>query len=137
MRLPRWTSPLALVALAACDGGRAQPDARQPNAALPPAQAGVASYYGPGLAGEPTASGEPLRSDALTAASRSLPLGSDAKVTNTETGRSVTVEVNDRGPYAKGRILDVSPRAADRLGMKADGVAKVVVQPLQPAPPAR
>ncbi len=104
--------------------------------AAPPApvQTGVASYYAPNLAGKPTASGEPHEPNALTAASRSLPLGSTAKVTNTENGRSVTVEGNDRGPYPKNRILDVSPKAAEHLGFKDDGVAKVAVQPLK-APP--
>jgi rare lipoprotein A len=99
-----------------------------------PVQTGVASYYAPRLAGKPTASGKPLKPNALTAASRSLPLGATAKVTNTENGRSVTVKVNDRGPYAKNRILDVSPKAAKHLGFKHDGVAKVAVQPLK-APP--
>jgi rare lipoprotein A len=91
----------------------------------------VASYYGPQFAGQPTASGAPHKPNALTAASRTLPLGTTAKVTNTETGRSVAVKVDDRGPYAKGRILDVSPKAARHLGMKRDGVAPVKVQPLR------
>ena len=101
-----------------------------------PVQTGVASYYAPQLAGKPTASGEPLKPNALTAASRSLPLGATAKVTNTENGRSVTVEITDRGPYAKNRVLDVSPKAAEHLGFKDDGVANVAVQPLK-APPER
>jgi rare lipoprotein A len=91
----------------------------------------MASYYGPEFAGRPTASGEPHRPEAMTAASRSLPLGTKAKVTNTETGKSVAVDVNDRGPYAKNRILDVSPKAARHLGMKQEGVAPVKVQPLR------
>jgi rare lipoprotein A len=119
---------LVLASLAACDRDQRRPP---PAAALPPAQTGVASYYGPEFAGKPTASGEPHRPEALTAASRSLPLGTTAKVTNTETGQSTAVEVNDRGPYAKNRILDVSPKAAEHLGMKDDGVAKVQVQPLR------
>jgi rare lipoprotein A len=126
------TALLALVCLAACDRGQPHPP---PSAPLPPAQTGVASYYGPEFAGQPTASGEPHRPEALTAASRSLPLGTTAKVTNTKTGQSTAVEVNDRGPYAKNRILDVSPKAAEHLGMKEDGVAKVEVQPLR-VPPA-
>jgi rare lipoprotein A len=65
----------------------------------------------------------------MTAASPSLPLGTRAKVTNTETGKSVHVVVTDRGPYAKRRILDVSRAAADRLGMKRKGVATVAVKP--------
>lgn len=127
------------LALTACDR-EAAPAAPTPAEiqapARAPAQTGVASYYGAEFAGKATASGEPHRPQAMTAASPTLPLGTAAKVTNAETGRSVAVEVNDRGPYAKGRILDVSPRAAERLGMKEEGVARVVVQPL-PEPPAR
>lgn len=70
----------------------------------------------------------------LTAASKTLPLGTKARVTNLENGRSVEVTVNDRGPYAAGRVIDVSPRAAEQLDMKADGVAQVAVRPLS-APP--
>jgi rare lipoprotein A len=122
---------LSLTALGSCDHERARPVA--PAASPAPVQIGMASYYARRLAGKPTASGERHRPEALTAASRSLPLGTTAKVTNTENGRSVTVRVNDRGPYAKNRILDVSRKAAQHLGFKDDGVAKVAVQPL-PAP---
>jgi rare lipoprotein A len=126
----------AMLAAAGCERGQARTPvielppfaARAPRA---PAQVGEASYYGPGFAGKPTASGEPMNPHALTAASRTLPLGTTAKVTNTETGKSVAVAVNDRGPYAGGRILDLSERAAKRLGMKDDGVARVKVQPLK------
>lgn len=90
-------------------------------------QRGKASYYRP--AGKITASGHPARPQALTAASKTLPLGARAKVTNVETGKSVRVTITDRGPYAKGRILDVSPKAAEKLGMKDDGVAPVKVKP--------
>jgi rare lipoprotein A len=65
-----------------------------------------------------------------TAAHRSLPLASLARVTNLDNGRSVIVKINDRGPYTRGRILDVSPRAADALDMKRAGVAAVAVEPL-------
>jgi rare lipoprotein A len=130
-RLARLGFGLAL-ALSACDREPIRHIA--PPAPPAPVQTGVASYYARDLAGKPTASGEPHEPNALTAASRSLPLGATAKVTNTENGRSVTVEVNDRGPYAKNRILDVSRKAAERLGFKHDGVAKVAVQP-QKAPP--
>lgn len=92
-------------------------------------QRGKASYYR--LTGRKTASGKTMKAHALTAASKTLPLGTKAKVTNVETGKSVKVTVTDRGPYAKGRILDVSPRAADKLGMKTDGVASVKVKPLE------
>ena len=93
------------------------------------AETGVASFYSVTEAGHPTASGEPLEVSALTAASRTLPLGTEAEVTNTATGRSVHVRINDRGPYAKGRLIDVTPRAADALGMKESGTAPVRVRP--------
>jgi rare lipoprotein A len=99
----------------------------------PPAmkpQKGEASFYGPGLAGEKTASGEKLNPAKLTAASPTLPLGAKAKVVNTETGKSVTVTINDRGPFARGRVIDVSRKAAEHLGMAEDGVAPVKVQPI-------
>lgn len=122
-----------LAALPACQRKPAAPPVSKPvvqAAPLPPPQTGVASYYHPDLAGEATASGEAHDPKAMVAASRSLPLGTVAKVTNHETGRSVAVEVNDRGPYAKNRILDVSEKAAERLGMKHDGAAPVTVQPV-------
>lgn len=99
-------------------------------------QSGVASYYGAHAAGKKTASGKTLAPNKMTAASRTLPLGTKAKVTNAETGKSVGVTVTDRGPYARHRILDVSPKAAQDLGMKDDGVAKVKVQPLHEPPPS-
>jgi rare lipoprotein A len=80
--------------------------------------------------GNQTASGEILDTVSATAAHRSLPLASCAKVTNLDNGRSVVVKINDRGPNTRGRILDLSPRAADALDMKRAGVAAVVVEPL-------
>jgi rare lipoprotein A len=80
--------------------------------------------------GKRTASGEILDTVTSTAAHRSLPLASHAKVTNLDNGRSVVVKINDRGPYARGRILDLSPRAADALNMKHAGAAAVLVEPL-------
>ena len=89
---------------------------------------GKAAWYN--LVGRQTASGEILDSVTATAAHRSLPLASYAKVTNLGNGNSVVVKINDRGPYTRGRILDLSPRAADALDMKRVGVAAVVVEPL-------
>jgi rare lipoprotein A len=91
-------------------------------------QFGKAAWYN--LVGNETASGEILDTITATAAHRSLPLASFAKVTNLDNGRSVIVKINDRGPYTRGRILDLSPRAADALDMKRVGVAAVVVEPL-------
>jgi rare lipoprotein A len=91
-------------------------------------QFGKAAWYD--LVGNRTASGEILDTVTATAAHRSLPLASFAEVTNLDNGRSVIVKINDRGPYTRGRILDLSPRAADALDMKRAGVAAVVVEPL-------
>ncbi|HEX3521338.1 MAG TPA: septal ring lytic transglycosylase RlpA family protein [Stellaceae bacterium] len=91
-------------------------------------QFGKAAWYN--LVGKQTASGEILDTVAPTAAHRSLPLASYAKVTNLDSGRSVIVKINDRGPYTRGRIIDLSPRAADALDMKRAGVAAVVIEPL-------
>ena len=91
-------------------------------------QFGKASWYD--QVGSQTASGEILDTVTATAAHRSLPLASYAKVTNLDNRRSVIVKINDRGPYIRGRIIDLSPRAADVLEMKYAGVAAVVVEPL-------
>lgn len=89
---------------------------------------GQAAWYG--LVGNRTSSGEPLDTVTPTAAHRSLPLGSCAKVVSLDTGRSVIVKINDRGPYNRRFIIDLSPRAAEELGMRQAGVAAVAVQPL-------
>ena len=96
---------------------------------------GKAAWYN--FVGRQTASGEILDTVTATAAHRSLPLASYAKVTNLGNGHSVVVKINDRGPYTRGRILDLSPRAADALDMKRAGVATVVIEPVvnQMAPP--
>ncbi len=99
--------------------------------AKPRPQHGKASWFGREVAGKTTASGKPARPGAMTAASRTLPLGTKARVTNKETGKSVRVTVTDRGPYAKGRVVDVSRAAAEKLGMKEDGTASVKVTPLE------
>src|SRR6266511_283347 len=80
-------------------------------------QQGKASWYGPGFHGRKTASGERFNQNELTAAHRKLPLGTKATVTNLRNGKTVEVEINDRGPYARGRILDLSKAAAERLDM--------------------
>lgn len=96
----------------------------------PLVQVGIASWYGIDHQGKLTASGRPFDRRKLTAAHPSLPLNSKAKVTNLENGRSVEVTINDRGPGAPGRAIDVSERAAQRLGMKKQGLAPVVIEPL-------
>ena len=100
-------------------------------------QQGVASWYGPGFHGKTTASGERFNKDELTAAHRKLPLGTKATVTNLKNGKTVQVEINDRGPYVRGRILDLSQAAASRLGMTHAGttpVRLVVMQGVESAP---
>jgi rare lipoprotein A (peptidoglycan hydrolase) len=91
-------------------------------------QVGTASWYGPGFHGHETASGETFDQHALTAAHRTLPLGTEAKVTNLETGQSVQVTINDRGPYVQGRQLDLSKAAATQIGLTTQGLAKVKIE---------
>ena len=90
-------------------------------------QVGKASWYGPYHEGKETASGETFDPDKLTAAHPTLPLGSTATVTNLETGKSVKVKITDRGPYVKGRKIDLSQAAAKKIGMAKAGVAKVKI----------
>ena len=89
---------------------------------------GKASYYGGQFHGRPTASGEPFDRNALTAAHPKLPLGTEVTATNPATGRQVEVEVNDRGPYADGRAIDLSQGAARQLGITREGVAPVAIE---------
>src|SRR2546428_1350827 len=91
-------------------------------------QVGKASWYGSKQQGKQTASGERFHQHQLTAAHRTLPLGTIAKVTNLETGQAVQVTITDRGPHAKGRIIDLSRAAAQRIGLKKDGTARVRVE---------
>ncbi|MFN4356898.1 septal ring lytic transglycosylase RlpA family protein [Sphingopyxis alaskensis] len=86
---------------------------------------GVASYYGNELAGNRTASGERFDPGQLTAAHRTLPFGSMVRVTNVATGDSVVVRINDRGPFAHGRVIDVSHAAAREIGLHRSGTARV------------
>jgi rare lipoprotein A len=91
-------------------------------------QFGKAAWYD--LVGKKTASGEILDTVTATAAHRALPLASYAIVTNLDNGCSVIVKINDRGPRTRGRIIDLSPRAAEALNMKRAGVADVVIEPV-------
>jgi rare lipoprotein A (peptidoglycan hydrolase) len=92
---------------------------------------GEASYYGARLAGNPTASGEAFDPSKLTAAHRTLPLGSRVRVTNLRNDETVTVRINDRGPFHGNRVLDLSRRAAERIGMLARGTARVKIELLE------
>ena len=92
---------------------------------------GEASWYGAQLQGHKTASGEPFDPAALTAAHRTLPFGALVKVTNLGNGRSAVVRVNDRGPYAHDRLIDLSRAAAEQLGFIEQGHARVSVEVLE------
>ena len=94
-------------------------------------ETGTASWYGPDFHGKYTANGETYDMNALTAAHRTLPMPSIVRVTNLANGRSIQLRVNDRGPYAKNRILDVSRRAAQLLGFESTGTAQVEVKVLR------
>ncbi len=97
---------------------------------LPSTRIVKASWYGPGFSGRRTASGERFDPNQMTAASKTLPIGSVVHVTNLANGRSVTVRINDRGPYVRGRSLDLSRGAASRIGLMRKGVARVKVTPV-------
>jgi rare lipoprotein A len=91
---------------------------------------GIASYYGYDWAGNKTASGQRFNPEAMTAAHRSLPFGTRVRVTNTRNGRSVVVRINDRGPYIRGRVIDLSSGAARIIGMIGSGIAPVKIEVL-------
>lgn len=93
-------------------------------------ESGIASWYGPDFHGKKTANGEIYDQNELTAAHRTLQMPSFVRVTNLENGRSVIVRVNDRGPFKRSRVIDVSSKAADLLGFKGKGTAKVKLQVL-------
>jgi len=93
-------------------------------------QVGIASYYGGKFHGRKTANGERFDMNALTAAHKTLPLGTKVRVTHVKTGKSVVVRINDRGPFIKGRVIDLSRRAARDLGMIHSGLARVRVEVL-------
>lgn len=132
-RLPRPLHLLTcglfvLIGLAGCAGGS---DRVRDRAAFPAGypigytQQGMASWYGPGFHGRQTANGERYDMHQMTAAHRTLPIGSVAQVRSLSTGRAVRVRINDRGPFTKDRIVDVSYAAAQRLGMLGPGTLEV------------
>lgn len=116
----------------AVEPSQTAPPEEQPNydrAAVPGfSQTGLASWYGKGFSRKHTASGERFDMEDLTAAHRSLPLGTVVRVTNLTNGRTLLLRVNDRGPFTQGRVLDVSRSAADLLDMKKDGVVPVRIE---------
>jgi rare lipoprotein A len=156
VRAPGLAAAACSVALSVLLGGCATarpalpPGERQPAVAVVPApvtdqppapipgpvapvlevETGVASYYANSLAGRRTASGEPYDPDELVAAHRHLPFGTILRVTDPASGRSVQVRVIDRGPFTPGRVLDVSWRAAEELGMIRRGLLRVYIEVL-------
>jgi rare lipoprotein A len=139
----------AIAALSACGGSRdyrpvsdvpvriGQPYAVRGTTYTPAAdvaydRVGYATWYGP-ESGSQTANGERFRPDGITAAHTTLPLPTYVEVTALDTGRRILVRVNDRGPFAGGRIIDLSRGAAEQLGVKAQGVAPVRVRVVEPS----
>jgi len=104
-----------------------QRPAPPPEIAPAPAHVTTASWYGPGFNGRRTSSGEVYNRNGLTAASRTLPIGSHVRVTNLSNGRSVVVRINDRGPFVPGRGIDLSQKAAQQIGLDHSGVARVQI----------
>lgn len=129
MKRTNWLTALVVLGAAPVllDGG-AQAGERWsalPGKVAERGQQGMASWYGPGFHGRKTASGERFNSGALTAAHRTLPFGTKVRVMNKTNGRSVVVRINDRGPYAHGRIIDLSHGAARAIGVS--GVTRVAL----------
>ena len=120
--LLRLASLAPLIAVTACTATQDVSSAASSAAEL---QRGHASWYGPGFHGRRTASGETFRADAMTAAHRSLPFGTRVRVVHEGTGRSVVVRINDRGPFHRGRIIDLAQGPARSLGLMAAGSAYV------------
>jgi rare lipoprotein A len=142
-RLPALLTGAIIVAIAGCHSEqRALADAASQQ--LPPAdparppldrsgtsRVGVASFYADSFAGKPMANGAPMDPATDIAASRTLPLGTTAKVTDISTGKSAIVTIADRGPYSNGRLLDLSPTVARKIGMTSKkGIAKVRITPI-------
>jgi rare lipoprotein A len=128
---------IALVAAAGCSPVRRPRAATSGGApAAGEVQEGVASWYGPGFHGRRTSSREPYDQYDLTAAHRTLPLGTWVLVTNKRNGRSVRVYVNDRGPYVDGRLIDLSYGAATAIGMVGSGTVPVRIVVLGTEPPS-
>ena len=123
---------------------RAHPERESPATPVKPdltgrARVGVASFYAREFDGRAMADGVPMNPRGNNAASKTLPLGTIAKVTNLETGKSAVVRIQDRGPYIKGRIVDLSPHTAQHIGITPrQGIAPVVVAPIRvPLPDGR
>ncbi len=125
-RLVGNASPVSAIATASSpSSSRSRVAARVASRPATEFASGFASWYGPGFNGAMSASGETFNANALTAAHRNLPFGTQVKVTNMDNGRSVVVRINDRGPYAHNRVLDISEGAARVIGLINSGVAPI------------
>lgn len=133
MAVPKVAVPVAVVATALPAAAEAAETVAEP-VDVPPlahdAEVVEASYYGDEFAGRPTASGEIFDPELLTAAHKTLPLGTIVQVTEALSGKSVTVRINDRGPFHGDRAIDLSEAAARRIGMLASGTGKVALRVL-------
>ncbi|MDD5322279.1 MAG: septal ring lytic transglycosylase RlpA family protein [Methylococcales bacterium] len=139
MSLRKWLSGISLatmigtLAISGCSSEYSGEQGKQQEkgrAATKPVhkEVGEASWYGPGFQGQETANGENFNQKEMTAAHPSLPMGTKAKVTNLENGKKVEVRINDRGPYAENRVIDLSSAAANKLDMKEDGTTQVKIE---------
>jgi len=127
-RLFRLIALAALLLVVGCAGSRPSWNAYPPGYPLGHQEQGWISWYGPGFHGNKTASGERFDMHQMTAAHRTLPFGSIVRVRSMATGRQITVRINDRGPFARGRILDLSHAAAFALGMVGAGTDRVELE---------
>jgi rare lipoprotein A len=128
LTIPRKTPPIATIP-SSPETEEALPLAKIPEYRQPTVvETGLASWYGPRFHGKRTASGEVFNQNDFTAAHRTLPWGSKVKVTNIANGKSVEVRINDRGPFGKGRIIDVSRAAARVLGIVGSGITTVRIE---------
>ena len=128
--MKRWLKSLFLMAVLGVAGCDQPHKAPAPKAAEHPffSETGAGSFYSNRLVGKKTASGGRFTQDGLTAAHQSLPFGTIVKVTNMENGLSIKVAIDDRGPYAQGRVIDLSSAAAEALGIQEDGTATVKLE---------
>lgn len=123
MRILKWMiAATALSILASCAAPQSE---SKPEPQVTRTFYGAASWYGPHFHGRPTANGERFDSAQLTAAHKTLPFNTKVRVTNEENGKSVIVRINDRGPYAGKRVIDLSQGAAERIGLLSRGVGTV------------
>jgi peptidoglycan lytic transglycosylase len=130
--LPSFTLYIYLILGLLLMAGCAAQNKKTPSLTNGNSQIGMASWYGPSFHGKPSASGEPYDMWALTAAHRTLPFGTWVQVTKVETGKRVTVRINDRGPFINGRIIDLSYGAARELAMIGEGTAHVSLSVVSP-----